>query len=454
MPARILIVEDNASTRFFLSERLAEEGYEITEAESCAEALAALEERSFDLVILDLVLGDGTGLELLPSIHSVDPNIPVVFLSGAATVEDAARAMRLRACDFIEKPPDFAVLRSKIAHLVENIGLRREVQRLRASHNNGSLPFIVGKSRKMARAMETVKLVAPTNANVLLTGENGTGKTCIANMIHALGLRADKPFISVNCAAIPEHLIESELFGSVKGAFTNAVNRPGLIEQADGGTLFLDEISAMKPDMQVKLLRVVEEKRVRRLGAKEEIKIDVRLISATNQDLRKAVEEGSFRQDLFYRLAVFTIDIPPLRERREDIPQIVAEYISHFNRETDKFIEGVTPEALACLQQYEWRGNVRELRNAIERAVILCDSPQIGIEHLPPEVAALSFDVVSEKETELPPIPEPPFGRTLAEIERKYISQALGRAGGNLELAASYLGISVGELRQRLSRLD
>ncbi|MHB0875464.1 MAG: sigma-54-dependent transcriptional regulator [Anaerolineae bacterium] len=390
MPGTILVVDDEFAPRHFVSLCLSEEGYEVLQAETAEQALAALSERNIDLVVLDLRLPGGrSGLDVLPEMLASNPDLPVVFLSGQASVPEVVQAMKLRACDFMPKPPDLNVLRRTIAHLLRNAQLQREVQRLRANPKDLTQPFVAGTTRKMARVVEMAERVAPTNASILITGESGTGKERIAHLVHGKSNRADKSLVALNCAAIPEHLLESELFGSAKGAFTNAVARKGIIEQAEGGTLFLDEISAMKMDMQVKLLRFLEDKIIRRLGATTDIKVDVRVISASNRDLKAAIAQGSFREDLFYRLAVFVIDLPPLRDRRSDIAQLVAAYINHFNREQTRTIDGVTPEALACLEAYDWPGNVRELRNIIERAIILADGPQIGVEHLPIELSSL-----------------------------------------------------------------
>ena len=450
MPDTILLVEDDDTIRFFLSRDLADEGYEVLEAGLAKQALTLLSSHQVDLVILDLKLPDRSGLDLLPDILDRDPDLPVIFLSGEASVGDAVRAMKLRACDFIEKPPDLPILKRTIAHLLRNVQLQREVQRLRASPKDSTNPFVAGRTRKMARVIEIAERMAATNTSVLITGESGTGKERIAELIHSKSKRSVRPMLAINCAAIPEHLLESELFGSVKGAYTGAVDRPGLVEKADRSTLFLDEISAMKPDMQVKLMRILEDRVVRRLGSHEDIPVDVRIISASNRDLLAAIKQDAFREDLYYRLAVVVINLPPLRERRQDIPLIAAAYIDHFNRETGRFVEGLTPEALACLEAYSWPGNIRELRNIIERAVILCDSPQIGTQHLPPEIARLSLEVTELDQDSTTGL-SMPFGRSLLEIERRLISDAVERAHGDLNAAARMLGISLAELKSRLS---
>ncbi len=449
MPAKILMVEDDTTTRFFLSRILSDDGYEVTEAGSAEEALEILGQQTVDLVVLDMKLPGRSGLDILPELLSQDPNLPVIFITGESTVDLAVQAMKLRACDFIEKPPDIPTLRRVIAHLLRTSQLQQEVERLRTVPSDSANPFITGQTRRMARVLELAEKVAPTTATVLITGENGTGKERFANLIHARSGRAGNSLVAINCAAVPKDILESELFGSMKGAFSGAVTRKGLLEQANGGTLFLDEISAMNTDMQAKLLRVLESKTTRRLGATIDMQVDVRIIAASNRDLKAMMADGSFRQDLYYRLAVFSVDLPPLRERVADIPTIAAAYIDHFNRLTGRDIEGLTPEALACLEAYPWPGNVRELRNIIERAVILSDSPQIGLEHLPPEITSLSLKVTKT------PIGDPDSGDTLAlslpDMERRLISEALEHFHGDVDAAAQALGISVEELKQRLN---
>ena len=450
MPGTILIVEDDPAARFFLSAALRDDGYEVVEAGSAEEALERMDRRSVDLAVLDVYLPGKTGIELLTDLLAIDPDLPVIFLTGQPDVRDAVQAMKLRACDFLPKCTDLNIIKGTIAHLVKNVQLQREIERLRAaplSSRPAGGPFVMGKSPRTSRVLTMVDKVARTSSTVLITGESGTGKERIAQLIHAKSDRANKPMVAINCAAIPENLVESELFGSGKGAFTGAVNRIGLIEQADKGTLFLDEIGTLKPEVQAKLLRVLENRTVRRLGETEDHPIDIRLIAASNVDLKQATNDGSFRSDLFYRISVFTIELPPLRERKGDIGPLVAAYIDYFNKEMVRFVEGVTPEALACLEAYSWPGNVRELRNVVERGIILCDGPQIGIEHLPDEIARLSCSVTDNTS----PAPGLPLGQSLLDLERRYIQEAIQRANGDLTEAAKILGISEEELRKRLN---
>lgn len=445
MSGTILIVEDNPGTRFFLSRALKDTGYKVLEADRGKRALEIVTEENVDLIILDLRLPDCSGLELMPKFLGQDPDLPIVVLTAHGEVPDAVQAMKLRASDFIVKPPDLNVLRQTIAQLLRNSSVQKEILRLRSDSADKGAPFVPGKSRKMARILEMVERIAPTPASVLLTGETGTGKERFASLIHSKSDKANKSFIAINCSAVPEHLIESELFGSVKGAFTGATSRKGLIEEAHGGTLFLDEISAMKPDMQVKLLRVLEERVVRRVGATSGTEVDIRLIAASNRNLKAMIDQGTFREDLYYRIAVFSIELPPLRERQQDIAIIAAAYINYYNRVNGKFVEGLTPEALACLEKYTWPGNVRELRNAIESAVILTEGSHIGLEHLPPQVTMH----VSACSDETPKVKTPLDG-SLPEMERRIINDALERCGGDLAATADLLGISEQELRLRM----
>ena len=448
MSGTILVVEDEAATRFFLSQALSDVGYDVLEADCAAGALGLVSERNVDLAILDLRLPDRSGLEILPELLDHDPDLPVIFLTGHGSVQEAVQAMKLRACDFIAKPPDLPTLKRTIAHLLRNVQLQRDVQRLRANPPDSAQPLVIGKTRRMARVLEMAERVAPTTASILITGESGTGKERIANLIHEKSNRSSKPMVAVNCSAIPKHLLESELFGSVKGAYTGAITRKGLIEQANGGTLFLDEISAMSLDMQAKLLRVIEDRMVRRVGATTEMEVDLRLVTASNRNLKAMIEAETFREDLYYRIAVFTIELPPLRQRMEDIPLIAAAYIDHFSRKANCNVEGLTPEALACLEAYHWPGNIRELRNIIERAVILADGPQIGIEHLPSEITRLSLKATGDGPTGKP---SAPLAGSLLDVEKRLIADAMERSGGDLDAAAELLGITPAELRRRLA---
>jgi two-component system response regulator PilR (NtrC family) len=451
--ARILLVEDEESTRLFLAQSLSEEGYELLEATSCAEAAQALRSQPVDLVILDLKLPDGSGLELLPEVIARDPGLPVVILTGEGGIPEAVQAMKLRACDFFRKPPSLSALKETVAQLLRKVAMQKEIQRLAEEATaDGELPFIVGQSRRMQRVMQAVERVAHTNVTVLLTGESGTGKERIARLIHEKSRRKQKRFVAVNCGAIAEQLVETELFGSAKGGYTGATERPGLIERADGGTLFLDEISTMKPELQAKLLRFLEDGKVRRVGSTEEIPVDVRIVAASNENLPKLIESGRFRQDLYYRLARVSIHLPPLRERKEDLPLLVAAIIDHCNRKqlsSGEPIRGLTAEAFACLEAYDWPGNIRELLNVLMSAAIMANGPYIDIADLP---APLSL-ATALKATAAPRVPDEASAiasGSLLAWERRCIAEALQKASGDLQVAARLLGMSVEELRKRL----
>ncbi len=449
MPGCILLVEDDMKARLFLSTSLKREGYAVREAESAREALEQLQGHPIDLVILDLGLPDRSGMELLPEITANYPNLPAIVLTASREPSDAVMAMKLHACDFLVKPPDLTVLKQTIAHLLNTSRLRDQIELLRASQSDATQPMVFGKSRAMMKVLEEVEHVAPQNTRVLLLGESGTGKERIANLIHSRSPRARRPFVAVNTSAIPEQLVESEFFGFMKAAHSTAkADRKGLFEHADGGTLFLDEISSMRHDLQAKLLRVIEDSKVRRLGSSSDIEVDVRIVSASNSNLLAMSREGAFREDLYYRLSGMIIRLPPLRERSEDIPELVAAYIDHFNRAAGSFVEGVSPEALSCLQAYPWPGNIRELRNAIERSVILAKEGEIGLEHLPQEVLKISPDALTPKPASGDGSDELKY--SLPELEKQLIRDALARTNGDRAAAAAALGLTVEDLERRL----
>jgi len=450
MPGSILIVEDDVSTRLFLATSIRRDGYVVREASTVEEALDQLRKHPIDLVILDLGLPDRSGMELLPEVTASDPNLPVIVLTSSQEPADAVLAMKLRACDFLIKPPNLVSLKQIIAHLLNTAQLHDHIEVLKSSQGDASQPFVLGKSRAMGQVLEMVEDVAPLPTSVLILGESGTGKERIARLLHDRSPRARHPFVAVNTAAIPDNLMESEFFGAMRGSYSGATkDRKGIIEHTHGGTLFLDEISSMKPDLQVKLLRVLEDGKVRRLGSSSDIEVDTRIISASNQDLQEMIQAGTFREDLYYRLAVVVIELPPLRERLEDIPDLTAAYIDHFNRELSRFVEGVTPEALSCLKAYSWPGNIRELRNVIERAMIRAKEGEIGLEHLPRELQRVSLRAISPR----PTARDDPgrLAHSLVDYDKQLISQALVQADGDHEYAARLLGITVEEMDRRLA---
>jgi len=446
MPA-ILIVEDEAKMRRLLELNLGEDGFTTVSAEDAETGLKLLHENPIDLVVTDLKLPGMNGLEFLQSIKRQNAALPVVVMTAFGSVETAVEAMKAGASDYVLKPFSLAEMRLVIRKELDVRNLREENRSLReALGKRYSHPNMVARSPKMQEVLSTVERVAPTNATVLLGGESGVGKDLVARAIHEKSKRASGPFLKINSSAIPENLLESELFGFEKGAFTGAVaSKPGKFELADKGTLFLDEIGDVPPATQVKLLRVLQEREFERLGGTKTVKVDVRLIAATNRDLRQALEQGTFREDLYYRLNVVPIDIAPLRERKEDIPDLVNLFVTRFAGESGKPIEGITPQAMQLLVNYHWPGNVRELQNIVERACALSKGPQL-------EASDIHIDVRPSKAGNGAPgfLPD---GMTLEQWEDEMVQEALKRANGNKSQAARLLGLSRNALRYRLSKI-
>ncbi len=385
---RILIVDDEPSMREMLSIVLRRDGYDVVLAENGREALDRLRNEPIDLLLSDIRMPDLSGVEVLRAAKEMNRDIVAFMMTAYASTDTAVEAMRLGAVDYFTKPFSMDELRLKIRQHLETHRLKQENLLLkRALNKQYEFASILGRSDAMQVVFSTIQMVANTNSTVLVTGESGTGKELVARAIHFNSLRRDRPFVAVNCGAVPETLLESELFGHVRGAFTGAdSNKKGLMEVAEGGTIFLDEIGEMTPPMQVKLLRVLQDRRFRRLGGTQEVQADIRIVSATNQDLPKAVDDGRFREDLFYRLNVLSIPLPPLRERIEDIPLLAERFLSDFATQMGKPVRTLSAEALKLLQAHTWRGNVRELQNAIERAVALEQTETILPESLPEEI--------------------------------------------------------------------
>src|SRR5579863_4921354 len=449
--SRILVIDDEAGIRESLEVLLTLEGYSVQMAVDGEEGLAMLERGSYDLVLLDLALPGQTGLELLPQIHERYPELPVVMITAYGTVDNVVEAVRAGAENFVQKPWDneklLADIRSAVArHRAEeeNLQLKRT---LKQRYNFAN---IVGKSEIMLRVFDLVAQVAPSRSTILIQGESGTGKELIAKAIHSNSPRRDKPFVPVNTGAMPTELLESTLFGHVKGAFTSAVaSKKGLFEVANGGTLFLDEIGTMGMDTQAKILRVLQDRRFMHLGGVQEIQVDVRIIAATNVDLRQAVREGKFREDLYYRLNVITIDLPPLRTRREDIPLLAASFLKRYAEENDLPPRTLAPEAMRVLMDYDWPGNVRELENVIERGVVLSSGPVIGSELLPGHITGRSFqDALLEHN------PNASLFDILEDIERRIIVEKLERCNWNQTDAAEQFHIPLSTLNQKIKRLN
>ena len=443
----ILIVEDEAKMRRLLELNLGDDGFTTFSAEDAETGLKLLRENPIDLILTDLKLPGMNGLEFLQTIKHQNAALPVVVMTAFGSVETAVEAMKAGASDYVLKPFSLTEMRMVIRKELDVRNLREENRSLReALGKRYAHPNVVARSPKMQEVLATVERVAPTNSTVLLGGESGVGKDLIARAIHEKSRRASGPFLKINSTAIPENLLESELFGFEKGAFTGAVaSKPGKFELADKGTLFLDEIGDVPPATQVKLLRVLQEREFERLGGTRTVKVDVRLIAATNKDLREALEQGTFREDLYYRLNVVPIDIAPLRERKEDIPDLVNLFISRFTGESGKPVEDITPEAMRILVNYHWPGNVRELQNIIERACALAKESVL-------EPSDIHLDVRHAKAANGPGgfLPD---GMTLEQWEDEMVQEALRRANGNKSQAARLLGLSRNALRYRLSKI-
>jgi DNA-binding NtrC family response regulator len=450
-PARILIIDDEAAIRESLDALLSMEGFNVTVAADGSAGLEQLATNAFDLLLLDLALPGETGIELLPRILEMQPDLPVIMITAYGTVSNVVDAIRAGAENFVQKPWDNEKL---LADIRAAIGRRRAeeevVQLKRALKQRYNFENIVGKSEPMLRLFDLVAQVAPSRSTVLVQGESGTGKELIAKALHANSPRRDKPFVPVNTGAVPADLLESTLFGHVKGAFTSAVAaKKGLFEVANGGTLFLDEIGTMGQDMQAKILRVLQDRRFMHLGGTQEIQVDVRIIAATNVDLQEAVREGRFREDLFYRLNVICLELPPLRARRQDVPLLAAHFLKLYADENDVPTPTLAPEAMRILMDYEWPGNVRELENAMERGVVLATTRTITPDLLP---AALTGNTYSA--SLLDHRPDASLFDLMEEIERRIIADRLERCHWNQTEAAEYFKIPLSTLNQKIKRLN
>jgi len=448
---RVLVVDDERSMRDLLAIMLKQEGHDVVVVEGGGQAIEALAREAFDLVITDLRMREVDGLAVLRAAKEHSPETVVVVITAFASTETAVEAMKLGAYDYITKPFKMDEIKLVLANALERKRLQDENQALkRQLRQERRFENFVGGSRQMLEIFETIRKTADSLSTVLVTGESGTGKELVARAIHEESPRRNGPFVSVNCGAIPETLMESELFGHVKGAFTGAVaSTPGLFSAANGGTLFLDEVTEVPPSLQVKLLRVIQEREIRRVGDTKDVKVDARLIAASNRDVAKAVQEGILREDLFYRLNVIPIHIPPLRERREDIPLLLAHFIKSRSAELDRSVRHVTPAALAVLESYRWPGNIRELQNVIERALVLGSGEVLDVDALPPDLRRPPdvLDIAVE-------IPESGLDleATLDQIEQRYIQLALARTAGVQTRAAELLRVSFRQLRYKLQK--
>ncbi|MGA7463209.1 MAG: sigma-54 dependent transcriptional regulator [Candidatus Korobacteraceae bacterium] len=447
----VLIIDDEAAIRESLQTLLEFEGYSVEVANDGEEGLTRIAERPFDLVLLDFALPERNGIEILREIRERDSELPVIMITAYGTVENAVNAMQAGATNFIQKPWDNEKLLADVRTAVGRRRAEEEVVQLkRALKQRYNFEHIIGKSEPMLRIFDLVAQVAPSRSTVLLQGESGTGKELIAKAVHMNSPRKERAFVPVNTGSVPADLLESTLFGHVKGAFTSAVlSKKGLFEVADRGTIFLDEIGTMSLETQAKILRVLQDKKFMHLGGVNEIQVDVRIIAATNVDLKQQVKEGKFREDLYYRLNVITIDLPPLRQRKNDIPMLAEHFISKFARENDKPPLHVTPEALRPLMDYDWPGNVRELENVMERAVVLATGPSLTAELLPEDLTGRGsrFALMEHR-------PDASLFEIIEELERRVISEMLEKCAWNQTEAADCFRIPLSTLNQKIKRLN
>jgi two-component system response regulator PilR (NtrC family) len=451
--AKILIVDDELSMREFLEIMLKKEGYEVESVEDPEEAFLRTENELYDVVISDVLMPKMNGVELLRKIKESNPDVIVLMMTAYATTETAVQAMKEGAYDYITKPFKVDEIKMVLEKALEKKNLFREnvilKQELKTRYNFGNL---IGSSPEMLKVYDLIQRVTDTKTNILITGESGTGKELVAKAIHYNSARRDRPFVTVNCGAIPENLLESELFGHVKGAFTGAVsNKVGLFEMADRGTIFLDEVGELTLGLQVKILRVIQEKTFKRVGGTEDQRVDVRVITATNREIEEEVARGKFREDLYYRLNVIQIKLPPLRRRAEDIPILAQHFVEKYSKELGKEVVKISKEAMDVLVRYHYPGNVRELENVIERSVALEMSNVILAETLPPVVHRHEKEPLSFEEVTIPP-EGLPLERLVEDLERRLLISALRKAGGVKKRAAKLLHLSFRSFRYRLEK--
>ena len=453
MAYRILVIDDEINMLNLLKRILSKEGYEVTTCPTAEEALEELGRKVYDLIVADLVLPGIDGIELLKLVKKDWPNLPFILITAFASVESAVEAMKMGAYDYIAKPFQTEEIKITIKKAIEQQELSSELKRLR-SEVRGQYRFqnIIGHSKKMLSLFNLITKVSDSMSTILLQGESGTGKELFAKAIHYNSSRRDKPCVAVECSVLPETLLESELFGHTKGAFTGAIRaKKGLFEEANGGTIFLDEIGDISLAMQSKLLRVLQEREIRPVGSNEIIKIDVRIIAATNTELKEAVKEKTFREDLYYRIAVIPISIPPLRERKEDIPLLVNHFIEKYCQINKEKIKSISPQALSLLTDYSWPGNVRELENVIERAVLICEAEEISVNCLPLEIQIPQSTLInSQPGSNL----KDKLAKAKEEIELQALKLALKKYRGNKSLAAKELGISRGSLYNKIKEYN
>jgi two-component system response regulator PilR (NtrC family) len=457
-PTRVLVVDDERSMRELLSIVLKRDGHEVLVAEDGARAVELLKKQRVDILITDIRMPQMSGVDVLREAKQIDPEIISIVMTAFASTDTAVEALRLGAADYVHKSPSAAnELRLRVRKELERKNLQREnVLLKRALQSSHKFSNIIGRSDAMLAVFQLVETIAPTGSTVLISGESGTGKELVARAIHFNSLRKERPFVALNCGALSETLLDSELFGHMRGAFTGAdTNKKGLIEVAEKGTVFLDEIGEMSPLVQVKLLRVLQERKYRRLGGTEEVEADIRVIAATNRDLSKMVAAGDFREDLFYRINVIPIRLPALRERIEDIPLLAEHFVMRFATQMGKTVHSISGTALACLKAYAWPGNIRELENAIERAVALERTPSILVDSLPEQLRGAQ-PTPSTGSAPAESFPDEGFDleQHVQHIEREYIAEALRRAGGVKVKAAELLGMSFRSFRYYMKKYD
>jgi two-component system response regulator PilR (NtrC family) len=455
--AKILVVDDERSMREMLEILLRRDGHDVSVAENGQRALALLKAKSFDMLISDIKMPDVSGVDVLRAAKEINEQIIGIMITAYGSKDSIQEVLRLGAADYLDKPFNVDELRFRVRKELDRRQLQQENTLLkRALRDHHSFGNIIGRSPAMHAIFQLIETIAPTTSTVLISGESGTGKELVARAIHANSTRKDRPFVAVNCGALPESLLESELFGHMRGAFTGAdSNRKGLVEVADKGTIFLDEIGEMSAPMQVKLLRVLQERKFRRVGGTEEIDADIRIIAATNRDLAKLVAEGQFREDLYYRINVIPVHLPSLRERQDDVPALAEHFAAKYTTQLNKAITGISADAMQALQAYAWPGNIRELENAMERAIALEQSSIIRLESLPEKVR----DGRSGNGSGVVPTGEFPsdgfdLEQHVREIEREYIAEALRRAGGVKVKAADLLGMSFRSLRYYMKKYN
>jgi len=451
MSGSVLIIDDEAEIRESLQTLLEMEGYDVETAATGQQGLHRIGQRAFDLILLDLALPDRNGMDILADVRTQDPGLSVIMITAYGTVENAVKAMQSGAANFVQKPWDNEKLLADVrAAIARHRAEEENIQLKRALKQRYNFEHIVGKGESMLKIFDLVAQVAPSRSTVLLQGESGTGKELIAKAIHLNSQRRERPFVPVNTGSMPPDLLESTLFGHVKGAFTSAIaSKKGLFEVADKGTLFLDEIGTMSMDTQSKILRVLQDRKFMHLGGIHELQVDVRIIAATNVDLRQLVRDGKFREDLFYRLNVITIDLPPLRQRKEDIPLLVEHFLRKYSLENEREPRRITPEALRPLVGYAWPGNVRELENVIERAVVLSSSTDIGSDLLPDQMVGrgTTFPVMEHR-------PDASLFDILEDCERRIITDMLEKCNWNQTEAAERFRVPLSTLNQKIKRLS